>query len=59
MLYMSSLYLYFLGCLVVYTQCVGVYVVNVSISAGCECVYIVRICVYSKCLNVYIPACSL
>ena len=31
---------------------------SVSISAGCECVYIVRICVYVKCLYVHIPACS-
>ena len=29
---------------------------SVSISAGCECIDIVRICVYAKCLYVYIPA---
>ena len=52
-------YIYISRCLVVYAQCVGVYVVSVSIiSAGCECVYIMRICVYAKCLYVYIPACS-
>ena len=42
----------------IYTYNVCVYVVSVSISAGCECVYIVRICVYAKCLYVYILACS-
>ena len=31
---------------------------SVSISAGCECIYIMHICVYAKCLYVYIPACS-
>ena len=55
--YVKSIFI-FSACLVVYAQCVGVYVVSVSISVGCECVYIVRICVYAKCLYVYIPACS-
>ena len=44
----TMFYTYFES-LVVYAQCVGVYVVSVSISAGCECVYIVRICIYAKC----------
>ena len=48
----------FSGCLAVYAQSVGVYVVSVSISAACEYIYIVRIYVYAKCLYVYIPACS-
>ena len=55
--YVKSIFI-FSGCLVVYSQCVGVHVVSVSISAGCECEYIVRICVYAKCLYVYIPSCS-
>ena len=55
--YVKSIFI-FSGCLVLYSQCVGVYVVSVSISAGCECIYIVRICVYAKCLYVYIPTCS-
>ena len=55
--YVKSIFI-FSGCLVVYAQCVGVYVVNLSKSAGCECVYIMRIYVYAKCLYVYIPACS-
>ena len=52
---MSSIFV-FSGCLVVYAQCVDVYVESVSISAGCECIYIVHICVYAKCLYVFIPA---
>ena len=47
--YIKSVFI-FSGCLVVYAQCVGVYVVSVSISAGCECVYIVRICEMSICV---------
>ena len=42
--WICQVYIYISGCLVVNAQCVGVYVVSVSISAGCECVYIMRIC---------------
>ena len=37
--------IYISGCLVVCAQCVGVYVVSVRISAGCECVYRAYMCI--------------